>query len=83
MGSLYDGNMGKLIGEDLVCNPERALDPDVAYKILSIGLITGVSYANGRKLSDYIYGPKCDYLHARMMVNGMDYAQKIARAAQK
>jgi putative chitinase len=76
-------SMGSLIGEDLVCHPERALDPDVAYKVLSIGLITGASFANGHKLSNYFYGPKCDYLHARMMVNGMDYAQKIARAAQR
>ncbi len=70
---------GAMIGADLACDPDRALDPDLAARILVDGCETGIfTRANGKpghKLSDYLPG---DYVGARRIVNGSDRAQTVA-----
>lgn len=63
----------KLVNLDLVNNPDLALHPSVAVKILVHGCETGMF--TGRKLSDYLPG---DYRGARRVVNGQDKADLIA-----
>lgn len=63
------------MGQALVLRPELALDPAVAYKIMSFGMRNG-SFT-GRKLEDYI-ADQCDYVGARRIINGQDCAGKIA-----
>lgn len=64
------------LGEQLATRPELALDPDVSYRIMSHGMRNGTF--TGRKLSDFIAGPTCDYVNARRIINGLDAAEEIA-----
>jgi len=73
--------MSKVVGQDLVANPELAARPDIAAKIAAYGLKNG-SYTT-KKLSDYIGGGKADFYNARRVVNGTDRADEIAGIAQK
>jgi len=74
--------MGKNLGldDELYVNPDRALDSDIAYKIMSYGMRDG-SFT-GKKLSDYINDKECNYSKARQIINGMDKAELIARYAE-
>ena len=73
---------GKLLGIDLVNNPDLALDLEYAIKILVIGMRDGLF--TGYKLSDFIekYKPT-DFIHAREIINGMDKAHVIASMAKQ
>lgn len=73
--------MGTVFDIDLVHNPSLALQPDIAYKIMSHGMRNG--YFTGVGLRRYITDEKCDYLNARRIINGMDAAQRIAGYAEK
>ncbi|HVF89548.1 MAG TPA: hypothetical protein VNH22_05740 [Blastocatellia bacterium] len=72
-------NMSNALGltgeDDLLLNPDHALHPDVAYRIMSYGMRNG-SFTR-KKLSDYISGTKVDYTNARRIINGVDQAAKI------
>lgn len=68
---------GKVLGIDLVANPNLAMLPEIAAQILVRGCVEG--WFTGRKLSDYLPG---DYLNARRVVNGTDRAADIARIAR-
>lgn len=68
--------MGDIIGVNLVKNPEKALDIDVASEILLVGMIRGIF--TGKKLSDYFNSTSADWLNARRIVNGKDKANLIA-----
>lgn len=74
--------VGKLIGVDLIKNPERALEKDIASEILIKGMVfgwfTGVGFH--RKCPVYRYN-KLSYVRARKIVNGTDKAEKIAKYA--
>lgn len=70
----------KLTGVDLVANPNAAMRPDVAAKVLVQGCLVGMF--TGKKLADYLDGPKPDYVGARRVVNGTDRAQSIATLAR-
>jgi putative chitinase len=70
-----------LLGVDLVNDPGLALDPDTAYKIMSVGMTKGLF--TGKKLPDYINDQKCDYVNARRIINALDRANIIAGYAQK
>ena len=70
-------------GLELLLDPERVKDPDVAYQIMSLGMRTGTIFANGHSLDDYFTDRETDYVQARHMVNGHDHAQDIARIAAK
>lgn len=74
---------GVIIGRglDLLFDPELVLDPATAYKLMSNSLLTGAGFANGHKLSDYLYGATTNYKGARHMVNGKDHADEIAANA--
>jgi putative chitinase len=69
-----------LVGADLVADPDRAMDPAIAYRIMSHGMRNG--WFTGKRLSDYIVGPRCDYMNARRIINAMDKAALIAGYAR-
>ena len=69
-------------GLSLLFEPEKALDPRIAYTIISYCLRTGNGFANHHKLSDYIYGSKCEFKGARWMVNSQNKAKDIADIAE-
>jgi putative chitinase len=73
--------MGDIIGVDLVKNPEKALDIDIAAKVLLIGMMRGIF--TGKKLSDYFSPSKEDWVNARRIVNGLDKANLIAGYAKQ
>ena len=72
---------GKLLGIDLLKNPDLALDPVIAVKILMLGMTRGLF--TGRKLSNFINEVVTDYYNARRIINGKDDAQLIADIAKK
>jgi len=60
----------RLLGVDLVENPDLALHPDVAWQILSLGMHRGLF--TGKKLDDYIPRDdrtRADYFNARRIIN--------------
>lgn len=60
--------------------PDKALEPETAYAILSRGMREGMF--TGKKLSDFING-QADYRNARKIINGLDKADEIAGKARK
>ena len=68
------------LGSTLEQHPEKVLEPEVAYRIMSFGMRTG-SFT-GKKLADYINSAQCDYLDARRIINGTDRADRIAAYAR-
>lgn len=69
-------------GKDfLYYNPDMALQPDISYDIITLGMKLG-SFT-GKKLDDYINSNKKDYKRARKIINGMDRADLIAGYARK
>lgn len=71
--------LGRVLGVDLIAEPERTLEPGLAYRIMSVGMVRGLF--TGRKLSDFLSAEKTDYLNARRCVNGLDRAELIAHYA--
>lgn len=69
-------NAGDKLGIDLYNNPDMALQPVIAAKILVKGMIEG--WFTGRKLSDFFNETKTDWVNARRIINGTDKAEKIA-----
>lgn len=67
---------GKKIGVDLLQYPEKALEPEVATKILFRGMTEG--WFTGKKLADYFSPDKEDWVNARRIVNALDHANQIA-----
>lgn len=66
----------KILGIDILNNPDLALSDDVAAKIIVIGMRDGVF--TGHKLSNYFEPASADWVGARSIVNGQDKAQQIA-----
>lgn len=78
--------VGRLIGVDLVGNPDRALELEISKRILIEGTIKG--WFTGKKLSDYIDDKDEDdaedlreFMESRRVVNGTDRAREIGQAA--
>ncbi|MBI3229374.1 MAG: hypothetical protein HYZ45_04075 [Burkholderiales bacterium] len=69
-------------GLDFVMDPEKVKTPEVAYKIMAFGMLTGGGYANGRRFEHYFYGTTTDYAGARAMVNKNDPQQEIVDNAK-
>lgn len=67
---------GKKLKIDLLNNPELAMQLPTATAILFKGMQEG--WFTGKKLSDYINGPACDFKNARRIINGLDRAADIA-----
>jgi predicted chitinase len=70
---------GNLIGEDLLSNPDRVLDSDVAAKVLAYGMVNGTF--TSKKLSDYLTLEQEDYTNARQIINGTFKASTYAAYA--
>jgi len=71
----------QLVGVDLVNDPEKATDPQIAAKILVVGMRDGMF--TGQKLSDYVGNGKADFVGARQIVNDSDKSSAIAENAQR
>jgi putative chitinase len=65
-GEANYAKFAKLLGIDLVANPDRAMEPVIAVKVLFEGMIGGLF--TGRKLSDY-FDDKGDFIGARAIIN--------------
>jgi hypothetical protein len=72
---------GKLVGDDLVNNPDHALDHNIAGKILFTGMETGLF--TGKKFGDYFNKTKEDWYNARRIINALDKAPQIAEYGKK
>lgn len=72
---------GNLLNIDLVSNPELANNPEIAWKILEIGMSKGLF--TGKKLNDYFNDKTTDWFNARRIINGLDRAEKIASYARQ
>lgn len=72
--------LGKLLNLDLVNNPDLALDPETAYKILIIGLDEGLY---GKDIDNCISNKLVDFILARKTVNSLDKAELIAGYAHQ
>lgn len=74
--------LGKLLNIDLVNDPDLALDPVVAAKILVVGCLRGLF--TGKSLSDYLRsGSRLEFIRARKVINGVDRSEDIADYAVK
>ena len=79
-------NMGRILGLNLVDNPDLAMEPYVSAQILIEGMMRAKSTFGdftGKALEDYINNSKTDFVNARRIVNGMDCAKIIAGYAEK
>ncbi len=76
-------NAGKFLGIDLLANPDKALEPDIAARILIWGMETGAF--TSKKLSDYISdrGTPEGFKAARRIINGTDKQDLIAGYAER
>lgn len=75
---------GKKCGVDLVQYPDKAMQADVAAKILRHGMTEG--WFTGKKFSDYLPQKRAERVHftnARRIINGTDKAAQIADHALK
>lgn len=73
--------MSRIVGRDLVSNPEIALETAVATQIMFYGMEHG-SFT-GRKLADYFNERKEDWVQARRIINRLDKANLIADYGRK
>lgn len=73
--------VGDRIEVDLENNPDRALEPEIAAKVMTIGMAEGIF--TGRKLGDYFPpGGQPQWVEARRIINGLDRAHDVAAYAQ-
>lgn len=73
--------MGRLLGYDLLAQPELACQMEIAIKILFEGMMQGASSFGdftGKCLEQYFNDEKEDPIGARKIVNGTDKADLIA-----
>lgn len=72
--------MGERLGLDMVSNPDLALDPDTASRIMFMGMAEGIF--TGKKLSAYFNERQTAWISARRIINGNDRAKTIAGYAK-
>jgi putative chitinase len=65
----------------LMANPDRALEPALATRILLLGMADGDF--TGKRLGHYFTADLTDWYNARRIVNGTDKASDIAAYAEK
>lgn len=78
--------MGRLLGIDLLNNPELALHPNIASQIMFEGMTKGNSHFGdftGKSLENYFNDKKEDWVNARRIINGIDKADLIAGYGKK
>jgi predicted chitinase len=68
--------MGIETGIDLVSDPGRAMDMDVAVAILLAGMEKGLF--TGKRLAEYFSANRADWTNARRIINGLDRAALVA-----
>jgi putative chitinase len=76
--------MGRLLGIDLVNDPDLAMDPKTAVKIMFRGM-TDPDPRNtfsGVNLQHFFNDANEDWIGARHIINGTDHAEMIAETAQ-
>lgn len=78
--SNYD-RAGKALGVDLVNHPELANRPDIASKIMVLGMRDGWFTSVG--LGNYIRGRNANFYNARQIVNDGDRSSEIAGYAER
>jgi len=66
--------------DDLERDPDVVLRPEIAYRILSLGMLDGTF--TGKRLDNYLNHSKTDYTNARRIINAMDKAGTIAEQAR-
>ena len=71
----------RILGVDMVADPDIALRPNVALFVLVHGFKTGTF--TGRKITDFIDHGKTDFINARRCINGTDRAGTIAGIAKE
>lgn len=76
---LQDEKLG--LNGDLMSDPDLALEPALATKILLMGMADGDF--TGKKLGNYFTDDLTDWYNARRIVNGTDKATDIASYAEK
>jgi hypothetical protein len=69
------------LGDALVIEPDLALEPATAYRIMSVGMRNG--RFTGKRLDHYINASGADYFNARRIINGTDQAERIAGYARQ
>lgn len=71
----------KRLGFDLIREPDRAMEPAIAARIIVDGMALGTF--TGKRLSDFITLSASDFVNARKIVNGKDKADLIAGYAKE
>lgn len=66
----------------LVTDPDRALEPDISYDIITLGMLTGAFSGSGKGLAHYLDKDPPDYVGARYTINIQDQAHPIADIAR-
>jgi hypothetical protein len=69
------------LGDQMVVRPELALQPDVAYQVMSFGMRSGTF--TGKKMVDFLHDNVTDFINARRIINGLDRAELIGGYASK
>ncbi len=69
----------KILGLDLVNNPDKVMEPDISMFILCHGFKHGVF--TGHSLEKHVNAKKTDFLNARRCINGVDKRREIAALA--
>ncbi len=67
--------MSAATGLDLVADPDRAMDMDVAIRILFAGMQDGAF--TGHRLSDFFNAEREDWVQARRIINGLERAERL------
>lgn len=70
---------GERLDIDLLNEPDRAMEPQIATRIIFEGMIFGMF--TGRKLRRY-FKEESDWYNARTIINRLDRAEKIGRYAR-
>ncbi len=73
--------VGRKIGVDLLDEPEKALNLDIASRIIISGMQDG--WFTGERLSDYLNGDDEDWVGARRVIANMTKANLIASYARR
>lgn len=71
---------GAVLGIDLVGEPDRALEPAIATRLLFEGMQRG--WFTGRRLGDYFNPEREDWVGARRIINSLDKANLVASHAR-
>lgn len=85
-GRFNYNKMGKLLGYDLINNPNLMLDLKISTEVMFEGMLTGKSIGGdftGKHLGNYLNKTNEDWLGARKVVNGNDKSALIKECALK